>query len=73
MSSEMQIMLNAKLGRLYAGTIPVGSAVVGIVCFGCTRKGALVVLANRVFAQINAGVVRNLNQRNVRDILTKLN
>ena len=62
---EAKIRVDAegiRQGHLYAGPIPAGSAVVGLV-IRADDMGACVRLANGTRVQVNAGAVRTLPPR----------
>jgi len=53
--------------RLYANTLPAGAEALGTVTRGAGETGALIRYAGTgLYAQINAGAVRSLDQRKVR-------
>ncbi len=51
--------------RLYTNTIPGGSEALGTVTQGEGDTGALVKLPSGLYAQVNAGAIRNLDGRKV--------
>jgi hypothetical protein len=51
--------------RLYTNTIPGGSEALGTVTQGEGDTGALVKLQSGLYAQVNAGAIRNLDGRKV--------
>lgn len=55
--------------RLYASIFPKGSTVLGTVCRGAGDTGVLVRFQSGIYAQVNAGVIRTLDQRGVREAL----
>ena len=55
--------------RLYTTTLPAGSTVVGTVTRQAGDTGALVLGRTGIYAQVNAGAIRTLDQRAVYDFL----
>ena len=59
-------MITIKRGgkwKLYANTLPARSRAIGTVTRDGFDTGALVLLASGQYVQINAGAIRNLEQR----------
>lgn len=62
---RLTVQLDGKW-RLYSNTVPVGSVALGTVTRGEFEHGALVrFAATGLYAQVNAGVMRTLDQRKV--------
>jgi hypothetical protein len=56
--------------RLYANTLPAGSTPLGTVTRGIGDTGALVLIeVTGLYVQVNAGAVRLLDQRKVKEAL----
>lgn len=60
--------------RLYSNTIPAGAEALGTVTRGTGETGALIRYASSgLYAQLNAGAIRTLDQRKVRAALEAAN
>ncbi len=71
MDNRSRIMVDRNgAWRLYATTIPARSRALGTVTRGTGDTGALVLIeATGIYVQVNASVIRTLDQRKVRAAL----
>lgn len=57
--------------RLYTNVLPAGCRPLGTVTKGCDTGALALVEATGLYVQVNAGTVRMLDQRKVKEALTR--
>ena len=66
----MRVIHNTQRAKLYQNSpIPPGSLIVGVIERDNLQKGALVLLRSGQYVQMNAGVIRTLNQRDIKNAI----
>lgn len=66
----MEITKNIKKAKLFGNCLPLMSKIIGVVKRD-RSEGALVLLTNGIYVQMNNGCMRTLNQHDVKAILEK--